>query len=213
MYLSFSLCFILFLLDHESLQDAFPFSGGITTMEILASGVPIVTLITNDLRGLMGGHMYRAMGYIDLIANNLDEYIKLAGRLIRSASLRAHAQRRIMQGMRRLSENRESVFEWERMLLWMAREKGLLPTMEQIEQMPVPGVDSTSFGTEELKTDGLDVENRGLAEQSNTHQLESHLPIASPSEPPLATTTSASQTSASSIVSPSPPASAHHDEL
>jgi predicted O-linked N-acetylglucosamine transferase (SPINDLY family) len=61
--------------------DPFPFGGGHTSYEALALGLPVVTLPGRFLRGRLTHGMYQQMGYSDLEAQSIDDYVRLALRL------------------------------------------------------------------------------------------------------------------------------------
>jgi hypothetical protein len=110
----------------DIMLDPFPFGSGITAIEALAVATPLVTLISNDLRGAIATTLYRTMGYTDLIASSVDDYIRCVGRLIRSQRQRDTARLRLRLGSRRIFQAKDAVHEWTRLLLQIARDKGIL---------------------------------------------------------------------------------------
>ncbi|MBF0445448.1 MAG: tetratricopeptide repeat protein, partial [Magnetococcales bacterium] len=62
--------------------DTLPYSGGLTTMEALLMGVPVVTTSGNTFAGRHGQSVLMAVGLEELVVNNLDEYVKLVSELI-----------------------------------------------------------------------------------------------------------------------------------
>jgi predicted O-linked N-acetylglucosamine transferase (SPINDLY family) len=58
--------------------DVFPYCGGITSVEALMMGVPIITLEYASWQGRVSANLLRAVHCDDLIAQNYDEYIKKA---------------------------------------------------------------------------------------------------------------------------------------
>ena len=58
--------------------DTFPYNGTTTTCEALWMGVPVVTLLGNTHPGRVGASLLTAMGETDWIANNHQDYIKIA---------------------------------------------------------------------------------------------------------------------------------------
>ena len=106
--------------------DTFPFGAGLTALETFAVATPLVTLLTNDVRGAIAGSCYRQMGYTELIAPTIDAYIRVAGELIRDAQRRRTARWRIVQASHRLFDAAEAVAAWERLLLDVARRHGIL---------------------------------------------------------------------------------------
>ncbi|CAM9713019.1 unnamed protein product, partial [Hapterophycus canaliculatus] len=61
--------------------DTFPYGGCLTVLESLSNGVPVVTLPAEFVRGRFALAIYLQMGYTDLVADDLQDYISLAVRL------------------------------------------------------------------------------------------------------------------------------------
>ena len=61
--------------------DTFPHTGGVTALEILYMGVPIVTLYNGQVGGRTTSVALRAMGRQNWVANSIDEYVKKAVKL------------------------------------------------------------------------------------------------------------------------------------
>ena len=117
-----------------SVIDPFPFGGGVTTVDIFSAGTPILTLDTNDLRGLMTAHMYDTMNLPDLIANSIDNYIDLAGRLINEDGYSQTMRYRINACSGRVFQNINAVYAWEDVLMRIAGAHGILD-----DRLRVPG--------------------------------------------------------------------------
>jgi len=81
--------------------DTFPFTGGMTTLEALWMGVPVVTLDGDAMVSRQSASFLAAIGQPELIADSEREYVEivkaLAGDLLRLESLRG-ALRPLMQG-------------------------------------------------------------------------------------------------------------------
>jgi predicted O-linked N-acetylglucosamine transferase (SPINDLY family) len=60
--------------------DPFPTTGGISTLEALSMGVPVVTLLGNSIPSRVGGAIVSAAGLGQWVAETGDEYIALAKR-------------------------------------------------------------------------------------------------------------------------------------
>jgi len=61
--------------------DAFPYNGTTTTCEATWMGVPVVVLEGDSHRSRVGVSLNTAMGLTDLIARDVDEYVRIASRL------------------------------------------------------------------------------------------------------------------------------------
>lgn len=62
----------------DIILDTFPFTGGTTTAQALWMGVPTVTRMGNTMLSLQGVSMLRCVGLTDWIAQNDDDYIRIA---------------------------------------------------------------------------------------------------------------------------------------
>lgn len=79
----------------DAMLDTLHWSGGNTTLDALACCLPIVTLPGQFMRGRQTYGMLKTMGISELIANNNDEYIQIAGRLGIDSAWRASMVQRI----------------------------------------------------------------------------------------------------------------------
>ncbi|MGE3271978.1 MAG: hypothetical protein AB7P40_24705, partial [Chloroflexota bacterium] len=72
------------LAAHERIDimlDTFPQSGGITTLDALVMGVPVVTLLGERVPGRISGSLLTTLGLHDLVAQTPDEYVQMACQL------------------------------------------------------------------------------------------------------------------------------------
>lgn len=65
------------------------FCGGLTSLETLATGVPVVTLPSRFVRARLTSGLYSIMGMDDLVADDGDTYVNLAVRLARDDTFHA----------------------------------------------------------------------------------------------------------------------------
>jgi predicted O-linked N-acetylglucosamine transferase (SPINDLY family) len=105
--------FFNLMMVSDVLLDTFPFSGGNTSYEGLALGVPIVTLAAPYMRGRITYALYRKMGVMDCVAHNVAEYVDLAVRLGSDMTYRESVRERINATSDRLFEDIEAVRELE----------------------------------------------------------------------------------------------------
>ena len=102
----------LFLLP-DAVIDSIYFSGGHTSLECFAVGVPVVTWPSSQMAGRLTYGYYKRMGVMDCIAKDADEYANIAFRLAHDRSWRDDIGRRIKEKSRILFENMDDVIELE----------------------------------------------------------------------------------------------------
>ncbi len=89
------------------------FGGGNSSSEAIAMGAPIVTLAGDYLRDRVTYAFYKAMGFEDLIARDVDDYVEMAVRLATDKAWRAEMVEKLNSRSDRLFENMETVRELE----------------------------------------------------------------------------------------------------
>ena len=72
------------------------FNGGTTSLEALAVGTPIVTLPGELLRRRCTYAMYNAMNWFDCVAQDANDYVRLATDIARRPEYRAHLKQEIL---------------------------------------------------------------------------------------------------------------------
>ena len=93
----------------DVMLDTLHFNGQNTNLEAFAMGVPVVTLPERLQRERHTYGMYRAMGFMDLVAKNADDYVQLAVRVANEAAYRQQCSARIAESCGVLFENRDFV--------------------------------------------------------------------------------------------------------
>jgi predicted O-linked N-acetylglucosamine transferase (SPINDLY family) len=99
--------------------DPFPFCGGLTTVETLWMGVPLVSLAADRFAGRQSLSYLTTIGHPELCAANEDEYVAKAVALARDPEARRHLRQRLRPDMAasplldgpRFARNLEAAFE------------------------------------------------------------------------------------------------------
>lgn len=99
-------------------------SGGHTTLEAIAAGVPIVTLPGEFMRGRVTYGMLRMIGITETVARDMDDYIAIAVRLGREPEFRARMRTQIEANREKLYNDDACVRGLEDFLIRAVREKG-----------------------------------------------------------------------------------------
>lgn len=89
------------------------FSGGSSSVEALAVGVPVVTMPSVYLKGRLTAAWYQRIGVTDCIAAGPEEYVALAVRLAHDSVFRETISRRIRATNHRLFDDHQTVSELE----------------------------------------------------------------------------------------------------
>ncbi len=89
--------FLALLAAADVILDPTIFCGGNTTLESLAMGTPVVTLPSPYLRGRLTLAMYRRMEFLDLVAQDADDYARIALALGTDRDRREAAKRKIAE--------------------------------------------------------------------------------------------------------------------
>lgn len=100
--------------------DTIHFSGGVTTLEVLSTGTPIVTLPGEFLRGRQTFACYQKMGMDDCIARDVADYVQRAVNLAGDREQQGEVRRKILASNGVLYENIAAVRELEQFLLQAA---------------------------------------------------------------------------------------------
>jgi protein O-GlcNAc transferase len=114
--------FTSILMASHVVLDSYPFGGCNTSLEAFAIGKPVVTLPGEFINGRFTYGFYKKMEMMELIANDIDNYVDIAVKL---ASDKTYYDRICMEISLRspiLYENLESVKEWDDMLSTLYRD-------------------------------------------------------------------------------------------
>lgn len=91
------------------------FCGGNTTLESLAMGTPVVTLPSPYSSGRLTLAMYRRMEFLELVARDADDYVRIALALGRDRERRTAAKHAIAERVPILFEDSGAVRSQERL--------------------------------------------------------------------------------------------------
>jgi protein O-GlcNAc transferase len=75
--------------------DTLHWSGGNTSLDALACGLPIVTLPGAFMRGRQSAGMLRLLGVVELVARDTEDYLGIATRLVADKAWRDELSARI----------------------------------------------------------------------------------------------------------------------
>jgi predicted O-linked N-acetylglucosamine transferase (SPINDLY family) len=100
----------------DAMLDSLEWSGGNTTLEALAQGLPVITCEGTLMRGRVSAGILRMMGMPETIAANMDDYVALAVRMAKDPAWRNEIKLRIAQDRSRLYRDRTCITALERFL-------------------------------------------------------------------------------------------------
>jgi CRISPR-associated protein Csy1 len=93
----------------EAMLDTQRWSGGNTSLDAMACGVPIVTLPGTHLRGRQSAAMLTLAGVTDSIAADEDDYVRIAARLARERAWRDDVASRLGAGRSSLFDDAQPI--------------------------------------------------------------------------------------------------------
>ena len=97
----------------DVMLDTLHWSGGNTTLDALACGLPVVTLPGEFMRGLQSYGILKCMGLDELIAKDQDDYIEIAIKIGTDSAWRQQAVQRIITGSNKIFEMETSLRQME----------------------------------------------------------------------------------------------------
>jgi len=100
----------------DAMLDTLHWSGGNTSLDALACGLPIVTLPGAFMRGRQSAGMLNLLGVPELIARDRAGYSAIAARLIADAAWRRELSARIRSAQGRLFDVRDAIASLETLL-------------------------------------------------------------------------------------------------
>jgi predicted O-linked N-acetylglucosamine transferase (SPINDLY family) len=104
--------------------DPFPFSGGVSSLEALWQGVPVITLPQNQQTSRQTQAFLTALGRSDWVAENEDDYVRIAVELARNPARLIHlrAEQRTLMANSPLCDRPRFAREFESALRSMWRD-------------------------------------------------------------------------------------------
>jgi len=85
--------------------DTLHWSGGNTSLDALACGLPVVTLPGRFMRGRQSAGMLQLMGIDELVARDPDDYVRIVSRLLADGGWRDGLAARIREGRARVFDD------------------------------------------------------------------------------------------------------------
>ncbi len=104
----------------DAMLDTLRWSGGNTSLDALACGLPIVTQRGTFMRGRQSAAMLGLMGLDELIAADADAYVALAARLAGDTDWRTDLGRRIVAAQPAVFDDAGPLAALERALVALA---------------------------------------------------------------------------------------------
>ncbi len=81
--------------------DPFPYGGGLTTLDALWMGVPLVTLRGRTIQGRLSASILAAIGRAEWIADTPGDYVRIVETLLADTSARRSARENLREAVRR----------------------------------------------------------------------------------------------------------------
>jgi predicted O-linked N-acetylglucosamine transferase (SPINDLY family) len=105
--------------------DPYPFGGCNTSMEAFDLNVPVVTMPTKYLNGRFTFGMYKKMGFVDMVADSPQNYIKIAVKTANDRVWRETIKEKINKNKHLLFQEKASINDWSNLLSDLYQQKAL----------------------------------------------------------------------------------------
>jgi hypothetical protein len=115
----------------DVMLDPYPFGGCNTSFEAFDLNIPVVTMPTKYLNGRFTFGMYKKMGFIDMVADSSENYIKIAIKVGSDVKWRDSIKEKINRNKILLFQESESVNNWDQFLNKIYNEKHNLNNQPQ----------------------------------------------------------------------------------
>ena len=89
----------------DAMLDTLRWSGGNTSLDAIAAGLPIVTLPGRFMRARQSAAMLAIAGAPELVAKDVDDYVAIASRLAHDRAFRDAAAARLLEGAARVFDD------------------------------------------------------------------------------------------------------------
>lgn len=116
--------FLSLLQSADLFIDCLRWSGGMTSLDALAVGLPVITLPGSTMRSRQSAGMLTQMGLTETIASDPDDFVALVTRLGADAHLRQDLSRRILLARDQLFGDRRNVASLESFFRWAVQDAG-----------------------------------------------------------------------------------------
>jgi CRISPR-associated protein Csy1 len=113
----------------DAMLDTLHWSGGNTSLDALACGLPVVTLPGAFMRGRQSAAMLGIVGAGALVATDQADYVRIASRLVDDAAWREAQARAIRDGCGALFDRREPARAFSDLLLGSTERRMANPTV------------------------------------------------------------------------------------
>jgi hypothetical protein len=131
--------------------DPYPFGGCNTSLEAFDLNIPVVTMPTKYLNGRFTFGMYKKMGFIDMVADSAENYVKIAIKAGVDVRWRDTIKEKINRNKILLFQEIESVNNWDTFFTRIYNEKHnkIIPTIQQQIQIPVKPLEQLQLPKDE----------------------------------------------------------------
>ena len=96
--------------------DPYPFGGCNTSMEAFDFNIPVVTMPTKFINGRFTFGMYKKMGFIDMVADSVETYVRIAIKAGTDKKWRETIVDKIKKNKHLLFQEKASVIDWSNFL-------------------------------------------------------------------------------------------------